>query len=137
MVTKAKLIGGGLKVCCLNINFLLKHIDEVRIFCETHRPHVLCLNETKLSNEINDEAIQTENYHTILIKDRDRHGGGVAIYVSDTVKLKKREDLQTEIESITVELDIPFVKPILVTTVYRPRMVWLKYLTNSKATLAD
>ena len=30
---KQKLIGGGPKVCCLNINSLLKHIDEVRIFC--------------------------------------------------------------------------------------------------------
>ena len=25
---KQKLVGGGLKVCCLNINSLLKHIDE-------------------------------------------------------------------------------------------------------------
>ena len=116
---KQKLIGGGLKVCCLNINSLLKHIDEVKIFCETHRPHVLCLNETKLSNEINDKDIQIENYHTILRKDRNRHSGGVAIYVTDTIKLKKREDLQTQIESITVELDILFVKPILITTVYR------------------
>ena len=115
-----KLVVGGLKVCCLNINSLLKHVDEVRIFCETHKPHVLCLNETKLSNEINDEDLQIENYHTIFRKDRDRHGGGVAIYVSDTIKLKKREDLLTEIKSITVELDIPFVKPILITTVYRP-----------------
>ena len=97
---------------------MLKYVDEVRIFCETHKPHVLCLNETKLSNEINDEDLQIENYHTIFRKDRDRHGGGVAIYVSDTIKLKKREDLLTEIESITVELDIPFVKPILITTVY-------------------
>ena len=46
----------------------LNHIDEVRIFCETHRPHVLCLNETKLSNEINDEDLQIENYHTIFRK---------------------------------------------------------------------
>ena len=67
-----------------------------------------------------DEDLQIENYHTIFRKDRDRHGDGVAIYVSDTIKLKKREDLLTEIESITVELDIPFVKPILITTVYRP-----------------
>ena len=81
---KQKLIGGGLKVCRLNINSLLKHIDEVRIFCKTHRPHVLCLNETKLRNGISDEDIQIENYHR---KDRDRHGGGVAIYVSDTIKL--------------------------------------------------
>ena len=87
---------------------------------KTHRPHVLCLNETKLSNEINDEDLQIENYHTILRKDRVRHGGAVTIYVSDTIKLKKREDLQTEIESITVELDITFAKPILITAVYRP-----------------
>ena len=97
----------------------MKHIDEVRIFCETHRPHVLCLNETKLSNGINDEDFQIENHHTIFRKDRDIHGGGVAIYVSDTIKFKKREDLQTEIEAITVKLDIPFVNPILITTVYR------------------
>ena len=103
---KQKLVGGGLKVCCLNINSLLKHVDEVRIFCETHKPHVLCLNETKMSNEIDDEDLQIENYHTI--------------FRSDTIKLKKREDLLTEIESITVELDIPFVKPILITTVHRP-----------------
>ena len=98
---------------------MLKHIDEVRIFCKTHRPHVLCLNETKLSNKINDEDLQIENYHTIFRKDHDRQGGGVAIYVSETIKLKKREDLQTQIESITVELEIPFFKPILITTVYR------------------
>ena len=72
---KQKLIGGCLKVCCLNINSLSKHFDKVGIFCETHRPHVLCLNETNLSDKINDEDIQIENYHTIFRKDRDRHGG--------------------------------------------------------------
>ena len=32
---------------CLNVNSLLKHIDQLRLFCETHKPHVLCLNETQ------------------------------------------------------------------------------------------
>ena len=77
---KQKLVGGGLKVCCLNINSLSKHIDEVRIFCVTHRPHVLCLNETKLSNEINDEVLQIENYHVIVTG-----MVGAQIYVSDTI----------------------------------------------------
>ena len=35
------------------------------------------------------------------------------------LSLKKREDLQTEKESITVKLDIPLVKPIPITTVHR------------------
>ena len=67
-------------------------------------PHVLCLNETKLGNEINDEDLRIENYHAIFRKDCNRPGYGVAINVDDTIKLKKREDLQTEIESITSSL---------------------------------
>ena len=47
-------------------------------------------------------------------------GSQFMLVIPLSIKLKKREDLQTEIESITVELDIPFVKPILITTVYRP-----------------
>ena len=41
-------MGGGLKVCCLNVSSLLKHIDQLRLFCETHKPHVLCLMKPNL-----------------------------------------------------------------------------------------
>ena len=68
-------------VCCLNVNSLLKHIDQLRLFCETHKPHVLYLNETKLDNEIRDEDLAIVGFHSIYIKYRDRYGGGVAIYL--------------------------------------------------------
>ena len=58
---------GGLKVCCLNANSLLKHIDQLRLFCETHKPH-----ETKLDNETRDEDLVIEGFHSIYRKDRDR-----------------------------------------------------------------
>ena len=35
-------------------------------------------------------------------------------------KFKTREDLNSDIESISIELDIKHVKPIIVTTIYRP-----------------
>ena len=111
-----RITGGGLKVCCLNVNSLLKHIDQLRLLCETHKPHVLCLNETKLDNEIRDEDLVIE----IDGKDRDRYGGGVAMFVSEEIKFFKREDLKTDFESLTVELDIQYVKPTLITTAYRP-----------------
>ena len=38
----------GIKICHLNIDRLMDHLDQLRIFTETHKPHVLCLNETKL-----------------------------------------------------------------------------------------
>ena len=47
-------------------------------------------------------------------------GGGVAIYVENNLKLRVREDLITDFESISIELEIKYVKPIVVTTVYRP-----------------
>ena len=53
-------------------------------------------------------------------KDRSRHGGGVAIYVKDGIKCQKREDFNSNIEFLSVELDIKYVKPIIVTTIYRP-----------------
>ena len=43
----------GLKVTFLNIDSLNKHIDELRIFSEQHSPHIIYLNETKLSEEMN------------------------------------------------------------------------------------
>ena len=98
----------------MNVSSLLKHIDQLRLFCETHKPHVLCLNETKPGNEIRDEDLVIEGFHAIYRKDRDRHGGGVAMFISEEFKFFKREDLETDFESLTVELDIQYVKPILI-----------------------
>ena len=56
----------------------------------------------------------------IFRKDRNKYGGGIAIYVSEDVKFKTRDDLLTNIESISIELAIPYVKPIIVTSIYRP-----------------
>ena len=112
-----RIAGGGLKVCCLNVNSLLKHIDQLRLFYETHKPRALCLNKTKLDNEIRDEDLVIEGFHSIYRKDRDRHGGGVAMFISDEINFLERDDLETDFESLTVELDIQYVKPILITTI--------------------
>ena len=36
----------GLRICHLNVRSLVNKIDEIRVFCEIHLPHVLSLNET-------------------------------------------------------------------------------------------
>ena len=55
----------------------------------------------------------------VFRKDRDRHGGGVALYIRNEIKFLQREDMKTDFEFLTVETDIQYVKPILVTTIYR------------------
>ena len=39
----------GLKMCCLNINSLVKHFDELKVFIESEAPHIFGINETKLN----------------------------------------------------------------------------------------
>ena len=44
----------------------------------------------------------------------------MTIYVKDDIKYQKRDDFNYDIEFLSVELDIKYVKPIIMTTSYRP-----------------
>ena len=54
-------------------------------------------------------------------KDRNRNGGGVAIYVRSTINYMVRGEFDTEgLETITVEISKPKSKPFIINCVYRP-----------------
>ena len=106
-------------VCSLNIGSLLKHFDEIRIFVDEYKPHILGLNETRLSDDVEDDDLFIEGY-SIVRRDRNRNGGGVAIYISDDIPYSTRPDIDTGIESVSIQVNIPFIKPIIFTCVYRP-----------------
>ena len=98
----------------------MKHLDKIRILVDEKKPHILCLNETKIDGSIADDNIDIEDY-ALNRKDQNYFGGGVAIYVHKSIRFKECVDLgMTELETITIELNIPFVKPIILTTIYRP-----------------
>ena len=60
-----------------------------------------------LDNTISDQEIKIKGYD-IVRKDRNRHGGGVAIYIRSTINYLDRDDLSDEnIETITVEITKP------------------------------
>jgi hypothetical protein len=69
----------GFKLACNNINSLYKHIDEIRYILMSSPLEVLAINESKLDNTITDGEIHIHGY-VIIRKDRNRHGGGVAIW---------------------------------------------------------
>ena len=64
----------------LNVNSVVKHSDELRLLVDDKRPHVLCLNETKLDDTVEDNCIDIDVYQ-IIRKDRTRHGGGGGCHV--------------------------------------------------------
>ena len=74
----------GMTIASLNVNSLPLHIDEIRMLVNELGIHIIALNETKLDKSIGDSLVGIEGY-TLKRCDRDRHGGGVAIYIKDTL----------------------------------------------------
>lgn len=59
----------GLVMASLNINSLLAHIDELRVFMSTSKIDILSINETKLDFTIDDSELYLPGFE-IIRKDR-------------------------------------------------------------------
>ena len=69
----------GLKIASLNINSLLKHLDEIRVLLEKYTFDILAINESKIDNSISNNEIHILGYD-IIRNDRNGYGGGVVLY---------------------------------------------------------
>ena len=79
----------------------------------------ISINETWLDSTVADHEVDIDGYELIR-KDRNRNGGGVAIYVRGSINYKVRVDLMPrELEIITVEILKPRAKSFLINTWYR------------------
>ena len=77
---------------CLNIMYfnaqsLLPKMDKLRALVDSQNPHIVCIVETWLSNDISDNEVSLEGYQVICL-DRNRHGGGILIFVHDSLVSK-------------------------------------------------
>ena len=77
----------GTVVASLNIHGLNTHTDELRLFVRDKGIHVLGINETKLGEDFHDHLVSIDGFE-IVQKDRNKLGGGVALYIGDSVNLK-------------------------------------------------
>ena len=57
----------GLFVCSLNIGSLLKHFDEIKVFLDEYKPHILGLNETRSNDDAEDDDLFIEGLGGIEI----------------------------------------------------------------------
>ena len=68
------------KIAALNISSLPVHSDELRVYMNTKSIDILAINEIGLDETIFDWEISIPAY-TLDRKDRNRHGGSVALYI--------------------------------------------------------
>ena len=74
----------GMHFLHLNVNSLLNKIDEVRQIVNASNVSIFGLTETKLDSSVYDSEISIDGY-TLIRKDRNRHGGGVACYLKNSI----------------------------------------------------
>ena len=110
----------GLHFLHINVRSLIPKLHEVERIAKTTRAACICISETWLDISVPDSEIAIHNYY-IQRRDRNRHGGGVCIYVRKDLSFNIRNDLDhTELEAKWIELFLPKSKPILVGVIYRP-----------------
>ena len=75
----------GLRVCHFNANSLRARIESLKLFL-TKRPffHIIAITETKLGSIVEDSLVALEGYN-LLRQDRKTTGGGVALYVHNSL----------------------------------------------------
>ena len=98
----------------------MTHFDELKLFIETNKSDIIGISETKLDKTVDDCDVGISGYRVIR-KDRNCYGGGVLMYISESLNFNHREDLEFDLESISVEIKVHEYKSFLVTTIYRPQ----------------
>ena len=68
---------------------------------------ILAINETRLGRSIMDSDVSLNGYDLIR-NDRNRNGGGVCIYIRNTIQYKIRDDISlNSIEAICLDICKP------------------------------
>lgn len=88
-----------------NVCSLYPKVDIVT--AEMSNFDVICISETHLDNSIHNDSIVIDGFHPPLRKDRNRQGGGVAIYISSYLSFIERTDLSTPgLEILWAEINV-------------------------------
>ena len=82
----------GFKIASINLASLYKHIDQLRIYMLPKTVDILAINETRLDSCILNDEVSIPGY-TLERKDGNRFGGGVALYIRDSINYKRLNDL--------------------------------------------
>ena len=106
----------GLPICSFSAPSLLKHL-----ILAVNEIEVLAVNKTKLDKSVLDLYITVENYSEPVRCDRNRHGGGVAVFVKESISYSVRTDLLIgDLEIVCIEVKPKCSSPVVILAWYIP-----------------
>ena len=98
---------------------MLPKIDDLAAVCLTSNPDVICIVESWLCADISDNEISLLSYCTIRL-DRNRHGGGIIMYIKDQINYNILHKGPSDLEFIFVSLCLCNNRSLYLGAFYRP-----------------
>ena len=112
--------GKGMAIVSFNVNGLRRHFDDIQNTLLNLEIHILALNEIKLDDKHLEELTDIAGYQQGRL-DRTRIGGGVSIYIRESINFRTRFDIpKNDLELICIEIEPPKSKLFLILAWYRP-----------------
>ena len=93
----------NLRILYFNARSLYPKLDELSAQCDIEKPDVVCLTETWLSEDIMESECAIPGYRCVRC-DRNRHGGGIALYISNKFEFQVTMCGPKELEFLLVSL---------------------------------
>ena len=127
--SKKTKIHKGFKVAHINVRSLYNKLDEVRSLLTESDLDVLCISETWLDDTISDSEINILGYIPER-KERNRQGGGVMMYIRDSIAYKIRSDIALSaphVENLWIEFKLLMDVSCLMCSMYRPPSAGINY----------
>ncbi|CAG2185382.1 unnamed protein product [Mytilus edulis] len=92
----------NLKIVHKTVCSLLPKLDLINN--ELHEYDIICISESHLDKSITDDQIKLNGFHKPIRLDRNRHGGGVTIYVKNSLHFIIQNDISvSNLELLWVE----------------------------------
>ena len=87
-----------------NARSLLPKLDFLKVLCAMHTPDCVCIVESWISNDIQNNELCINGYDIIHL-DRNRHGGGVLFYIKSVFIHSIVFSGSDELELVIVSID--------------------------------
>ena len=115
----------------LNINSFPNKKDDL-ISIINGKIDILVITETKLDETFTNAQVTIAGYSQPYRLDRDRHGGGVLIFVREDIPSRKlsKHTFPTDIEALYIEINLRKTKFLLIGTYHPPNQADQYYFDN-------
>lgn len=118
MIQKEKYHSTKPFILLLNAQGYIKHKDEIENLVIKYKPGILCLTETHIKEEIEDEEINITNYEIARCNTRNGRTGGVINYIRQDIKYKSvcNKDIEENIWINAIKIEGK--EEIVICTIY-------------------